>query len=163
MGTDNVDKFNKGAADFYSRSAPISDDNRVYCCQCKKYITPDTVKGDVIYPALPQFKDKLFYQCRDCKNYCGRSNAKLVTIPTPEVRKLRKEVHEIIDPLWKDGMVSRGFVYKCMSDYMGYDYHNSSLSELNEAKKALRAAKTVANKAYIEFLDNINNRKSTKS
>lgn len=164
MGTDNVNKFNKGAADFYnSKKVTKESDKRVYCCQCKDYIKPDTVKGDVIYPNYPQLREKLFYQCRTCKNYCGRSNADFVSIPTPEVRAMRKEVHDIIDPLWRGGLVGRGFVYKCMSEAMGYDYHNSSLSNMNEARKALKAAKSVANKAYVEHLNNINNRKSTKS
>ena len=157
MGSGKLKKFNRSAANYYNGKKydkvykKMADKNReMYCAKCKTNVRADMVTGEVIYPEREDLKMKKFWQCPTCKNYCGYC-ATTMSIPTPELRRARRKIHEVIDPLWKSGMVSRGWVYKNMSEFAGYAFHNGNLTDPNEADKMYRAALKVRNLALIEY------------
>lgn len=47
----------------------------------------------------------------------------LGTIVDSETKKLRMNVHAVIDPLWKSGKMKRGWVYSRLSKAIGRPYH----------------------------------------
>lgn len=47
----------------------------------------------------------------------------LGTIPDAETKKLRMDVHALIDPIWKSGKLKRGQVYARLSKALGKTYH----------------------------------------
>lgn len=40
-----------------------------YCCECRKDVNCEMVKGDVIYPHRPDLYDLNFIRCPICGNY----------------------------------------------------------------------------------------------
>lgn len=66
------------------------------------------------------------YYCKDCDAYVGTHNnttRPLGTMANKELRNKRKEVHALIDPLWKDGKYARSVVYGRLSDALGRNVH----------------------------------------
>ena len=43
-----------------------------YCCECRKDVYCEMVKGDVIYPHRPDLYDLNFVRCPICGNYTGK-------------------------------------------------------------------------------------------
>lgn len=75
------------------------------------------------------------YLCMSCGAYCGvhpHSIYPIGTLADRETRALRSALHAMIDPLWKDGHMSRFKVYKMLSRMMrmpdGEEFHIGNLS-----------------------------------
>lgn len=152
MGSGKLKKFNKNAAEYYNgkKYKKKTPSGQLYCSKCNKTVQAVMVTGADIYPSRPDLAKKKFWQCPTCKNYCSYG-ALQVAIPTPELRDARRKIHKIIDPLWKSGMVSRGWVYKEMSEIAGYPFHNGTLTNPGEADKMYRAALKVRDRALVEY------------
>lgn len=121
----------------------------IECIECGKNVKAVQVTGEVIYPHRSDLYSKLFWQCETCKNYVGchpNSDSPLGFIPTAEVRKARKEIHAILDPLWRSKKIRRGAAYKYISNRMGYEYHNGELRNIEEARKAYKIVAKLHNK-----------------
>lgn len=155
MGSGELKKFNKSAAQYYNGKKYKKQHKpagRLYCSKCGQDIQAVMVTGREIYPNRPDLAQHKYWQCPTCKNYCKYGNLE-VAIPTPELRLARRKVHAIIDPLWKSGMVSRGWVYKNMTEIMGYTFHNGTMTSPAEAEKAERAALKVRDMALIKYAE----------
>ena len=62
--------------------------------------------------------------CAPCKAYCGvhrnsADHAPLGTLANEELRRLRKRLHRIFDPLWTSGKYTRNQAYRMLSDALG--------------------------------------------
>lgn len=71
-------------------------------------------------------KSYMCYLCKKCDAYVGcHNNSKkpLGTMANKELREWRKKTHTTIDPIWRDGVISRGKLYRMMSDHFGFDVH----------------------------------------
>jgi hypothetical protein len=55
-------------------------------------------------------------------------------------------IHDIIDPLWRSGAISRKTVYQAMSERLGREYHTAEIRSLDEANAILIAAREYAAK-----------------
>lgn len=55
-------------------------------------------------------------------------------------------IHDIIDPLWRSGAISRKAVYQAMSDRLGREYHTAEIRSLDEANAILIVARDYAAK-----------------
>lgn len=66
----------------------------------------------------------------------------LGTIPDVETKKLRMEVHAVIDPLWKLGKMKRGHVYARLSKAIGRTYHTGETTA-EDCRKILEIAKNM--------------------
>jgi len=114
----------------------------IECLECNREVHARLTNGKEIYPHRSDLAYKNFYICDICKNYVGcHPNTKqpLGFIPSKEVRRARLLIHQILDPLWKKGLIKRGKAYKYLSDVMGYQYHNGELRSIEEARKAYSA------------------------
>lgn len=122
---------------------------KIWCCNCNKEVWTILTKGKVLYPYIKDIQDKPFWQCKACKGFVGchpedRYNKPLGTIPTPRIKEARKEIHKILDPLWKNAKrrsKKRSALYSELSRYLGYEFHTGEISCIEEAKKIYRFVK----------------------
>lgn len=111
------------------------------CLKCGKKVQVEKVGGKEIYPHRPDLYYLYFYRCPHCHNYAG---TKASVIPTPEIRLARKNIHNLIDPIWQSGLMRRSEIYKRLSRATGTKYHNGSLCSLKVADKAYTEATKIA-------------------
>lgn len=115
---------------------------KIYCCGCKKKVKADIKHGNDIYPHRPDLEHLNFWQCPTCKNYVGchetgAGKSPLGVISTKEVREKRKEIHSILDPMWKSGRYKRRALYKRLTELLGWEYHTAKIRSVEEAEKVL--------------------------
>lgn len=119
---------------------------KTYCCHCEREIEPTRVSGYEIYPHRHELHMLVIWKCDACGNYVSSSKVSggpQGCIPTPAIRKLRKKIHSIIDPIWTYGHATRTAVYRKMGEMLGREFHAGSIRTEAEANEALDAAERV--------------------
>lgn len=84
-------------------------------------------------------KSYMCYFCKECEYYVGCHNntrAPLGTMISKEHCKYRKAVHNKIDPIWREGILTRKEVYQKISKQLGYTYHTGE-ADIETCKKVL--------------------------
>lgn len=127
---------------------------KIYCCGCGKKVKARLAFGGEIYPLRSDLSKIPFWKCDACNNYVGTHHKDrygdrlrpLGSIPTPEVRKVRSRLHDIMDPIWQNHKVSRKSFYKRMSTELGYDYHNGEVRSSEEAEVVIAAFNKVVSR-----------------
>lgn len=120
---------------------------KIYCCECKTNIEARLTNGGEVYPHRPDLFGLPFWRCDTCNNFVGchhksKDRTKpLGCIANQEMKNARMQIHSIIDPLWKDGIMTRSQVYSKLSDALGRQYHTAELSSMKEVDIVLKAAK----------------------
>lgn len=111
---------------------------KIYCCSCQKEIDGRLTTGREVYPSRADLYDNPYWICDCCKNYVGYHHKSSIptkplgTIPTPEIRKLRRTLHKMIDPLWRDGHLNRDEVYSFLSQIVRKEFHVSTINTEEE-------------------------------
>ena len=111
----------------------------IWCCECQKYVEAYLTSGIEVYPHINDLKDTPFWKCVVCGNFVGCHHKTkdptkpLGCIPTPKIKELRKQIHAMMDPLWKSGKIGRRRLYKTISDKLGYEYHTAEIKTTDEA------------------------------
>jgi hypothetical protein len=127
----------------------------INCAECQKQVDARLVSGDIVYPHRKDLSNLKFWQCGFCLNFVGthknsKDNNPLGAIVGSEIKKLRMEIHNIIDPLWKDEFASRKKIYLEMAIYLGLkEYHTANIINKLDADKAIVAA----NKLYDKYIE----------
>lgn len=121
---------------------------RAYCCECRQEVNGIKVKGDVIYPHRVDLYDLEFIQCPICKNYTGRYDGEMPTLPTEYIRSCRYKAHRALDEVWKDKK-KRGEYYSFMSNEFKRDFHWGTVKNDNEADEALSKTLEFLKKAIL--------------
>lgn len=115
---------------------------KIYCVKCDSDVIARKTDGKEIYPHRQDLHYKIFWKCDGCGGYVGshtgdnNNGQPLGVIPTEELRKARMSVHEIIDPIWKNGFATRKEVYKKLRDFLGYEYHSGETKTITECDEA---------------------------
>jgi hypothetical protein len=118
-------------------------DMQIYCCQCAEEVDARLTTGAEIYPHRSDLAGVPFWRCDGCKNYVGCHHKKtggtrpVGNIASPLVRTVRKQIHALLDPLWRDGRRSRGEVYRLISGRLGYQYHTGEIKSWADGQKVL--------------------------
>lgn len=110
---------------------------KAFCCECKKYLNCNIVKGDIIYPHRPDLYDLEYIQCPVCKNYTGKYEGEKPTLPTKHIRSCRYSAHRALDKIWKD-QKKRSEYYGYMSKKFDRDFHWGEIKTDEDADEALR-------------------------
>ena len=123
---------------------------KLYCCGCCEKVEPTLILGDKAYPHRRDLYKLKFWMCEKCLNFVGChkygcGDTPLGCIPTKEIKKLRSQIHSIIDPIWRSGKLKRGKTYKIMSGKLGFKYHTASLRTISECQEALVHAREIKN------------------
>lgn len=113
----------------------------IFCVQCNKKVKAERIFGYSVYVHRWDLREKIFWQCPLCGNYVGshRDGKPLGTIPTPELRRARNEVHRTIDEFWlptKDRR-KRKELYADLSQFLGREYHTGELNSVAECKAVI--------------------------
>ena len=122
----------------------------IYCCGCEKKVTANLVDGSEIYPHRHDLHKLPFWKCRTCENYVGchhktrNRTEPLGCIPTPEIRKARRKIHAVVDPLWRTGPWSRRYLYAEIGERLGRKYHTANIRSVEEAMQVLSVAENLS-------------------
>lgn len=120
----------------------LNKPRKIYCCECEKKVHARLTNGREIYPSRADLHGLPFWKCDACGNYVGcHHKAKnkthpLGVIPTPPLRRWRSKIHAVLDPLWKDRLISRTQAYNEIARRLGLDvFHTANIRTVDEAKE----------------------------
>lgn len=122
---------------------------KIYCCGCAAEVDARLTDGREIYAHRPDLAKLPFWKCDACGNFVGchhktkQRTRPLGCIPTPELRKARGSLHNVIDPMWKCGEFSRGKIYSAISKKIGKKFHTAEIRSVEEAQKVYRAIEQI--------------------
>ena len=117
---------------------------KIYCCECKCEVEARLTNGVETYPHRPDLSHLPFWKCDKCANFVGchyKSKDKrqpLGCIPTNEIKKVRRQIHRTLDPLWESGKYDRKQIYAIISKRIGKTYHTAEIRSLEEANEILK-------------------------
>lgn len=115
--------------------------HQIFCCSCNNNVNARLTNGAEVYPLRDDLHHLPFWKCDKCNNFVGchhktKNNTKpLGNIPSPQLKKARQKIHELLDPLWKSKKINRSKLYKRISSYCGYKYHTAEIKTIIEARK----------------------------
>jgi len=122
----------------------------IYCCGCNEKVEARLTRGSEVYPHRGDLSNLPFWKCDTCRNYIGchhktkKPTQPLGCIPTPEIRRARKHIHALLDPIWQSGRVGRRDLYKQISARIGWKYHTAKIRSIEEARSIYRVIKEFA-------------------
>lgn len=113
----------------------------IYCCGCGDKIEARLTDGKEIYPHRDDLHLLPFWKCDTCQNFVGchhktkNRTQPLGCIPTPEIKKARQRIHQLLDPIWQSGKMERKEVYRYISEKIGWSYHTAKIRSVEEARE----------------------------
>lgn len=119
---------------------------RLWCCQCQIDVDARLTSGAEVYPHRADLADIPRWICDGCLNHVGTHHKTdnptrpLGNIPSPELKRARIAIHNLIDPAWKQKKVKRGALYAHISKEIGREYHTGELKTIDEARRVYRVA-----------------------
>ena len=121
-----------------------SINKKIHCCGCLGKVDAILIKGEKVYPHRADLYELSFWECPTCLNFVGchkhdKNHQPLGCIPTPEIKKLRQQIHKKLDPLWQSGNIKRSYLYNKLTDLLGFKYHTASLRTVDECERTLMA------------------------
>lgn len=120
----------------------------IHCCGCGHVVSARLTDGKEIYPHRKDLYQLPFWKCDACGNYVGchykteNRIRPLGCIPTQAIREARKAIHAIIDPWWKNRVVSRKQVYADLNKEFGPKFRTARIRSIEEANKVLDFVRT---------------------
>lgn len=122
---------------------------KIYCCGCKAEIEARLTDGTEIYPHRPDLAKLPFWKCETCNNFVGchhktkQPTKPLVCIPTQEIKRARKHIHALLDPIWQHKFMPRGKLYAILSEKLGYPYHTAEVRSIEDAREVFRVVRDI--------------------
>lgn len=112
----------------------------LYCTGCEKDVEARLTSGSEMYPHRADLATVPFWVCDTCGAFVGTHHKtknkyrSLGYLATPEIKRWRMRIHQILDPLWKNGLIERGNLYQRLSVALGHDYHTGNIYNVEEAE-----------------------------
>ncbi|MGR5347240.1 zinc-finger-containing protein [Vibrio mediterranei] len=113
----------------------------IYCCNCRCDVAARLTNGRETHPHLLERAHLPYWKCDTCKGAVGTHHKTsdptrpLGVIASPAVNYERREIHRLMDPLWKSNRISRSELYERISKHLGIrDYHTAKIRNVHEAK-----------------------------
>lgn len=119
---------------------------KLWCCACQSDVDARLTDGREVYPHRPDLAELPRWKCDGCGNSVGTHHKTdnplrpLGNIPSPELKRARRHIHELIDPVWKSGRMKRGKLYADLGKRLGYEYHTGEIKTVDEARRVYRVA-----------------------
>lgn len=113
---------------------------QIYCTGCGADVEARLTSGREMYPARPDLARIPFWVCDTCGAFVGthhktkKRTRPLGYLATPEVKRWRMRIHQVLDPLWQSGIIPRGALYKRLSKALGHDYHTGNIYDAEEGE-----------------------------
>lgn len=127
---------------------------KIYCTGCKAEVSARLTDGKEMYPNAPLLADTPFWVCPTCGAFVGTHHKTkekwkpMGVLATPEIKRWRKIIHSILDPIWKEGKASRGSLYAEISGAIGRTYHTGEIYSIEEAKKVYAIVNAIRQRIY---------------
>jgi len=123
----------------------------IRCCGCGgEKIKARLTDGGEIYPHRKDLHGLPFWKCDACGNFVGchyktkNRTQPLGCIPTPELKKARQHIHQLLDPIWESGKMKRKELYAAISERIGWKYHTAQIRSVEEAREIYRIVREYA-------------------
>lgn len=120
---------------------------KLWCCQCQVDVDARLTSGAEVYPHRTDLAHLPRWICDGCGNHVGthhktRNRTRpLGNIPSPEIKKARIAIHNLIDPAWKSGAVRRSAIYAHLGAALGKEYHTGDIRSIEEARRVYAIAR----------------------
>lgn len=117
---------------------------KIYCVGCADTVEARLTDGYEMYPHREDLHGLVFWICDTCGAFVGthRTNNKpLGFLATPEIKIWRKNIHDILDPLWQKRLIRRGKLYAYISKRIGRTYHTAEIYSVDEGKRIYEVVK----------------------
>ncbi|MBS4040385.1 MAG: hypothetical protein KGZ81_07260 [Flavobacteriales bacterium] len=130
----------------------------IYCTGCETEVEARLTDGTERYPHRPDLAELPFWHCDTCGAWVGchhkttNRTLPLGYLATPEILKARIKIHDLLDPLWKSGMIKRGQAYAHIAKRLGYQYHTGEIKSLEEARTVYQIVADLHNQLLKESL-----------
>jgi len=123
----------------------------VKCNYCNQFA--DLVTGEIIYPHRKDLADRKFWKCNPCNAYVGchkpnkihgfKGNEPLGFLARKRLRYWKMEAHKLLDPIWRNKIMTRTETYQCLADKMGIPLEECHIGYfgLQRTKKAVEVLK----------------------
>jgi hypothetical protein len=130
----------------------------IFCTGCGGVVNARLTDGRETYPHRTNLKDVPYFICDHCKCYVGchyksdKKHRPLGAIPTPSLRRARSDLHKVIDPLWKEGLIHRHTLYCMIASRLGMikQFHVGETRSCEE----IRQIKIIVNEIKTELIRN---------
>ena len=119
----------------------------IFCCGCGENVSARLTSGREVYPHRSDLYELPFWKCDICLNFVGCHHKTkdrtrpLGCIPTAEIKKIRQDLHALIDPVWRSGKMSRKDLYAEIGKRLGSKYHAASIQSVDEGEDILRVVR----------------------
>lgn len=118
---------------------------KLYCTGCKKDVTARLTDGQEMYPHRKDLYKIPFWVCTcgafvGCHHKTDKPTRPLGCLATQEIKDARKEIHAIIDPLWRSGKIQRNEIYAMISKQIGKTFHSAEIRTIEEAREVYKVA-----------------------
>lgn len=113
------------------------------------------VSGDRVYGRTGPWSNMRFWYCAPCKAWvgCHKRNSKygfigdepMGRLADYELRRAKRILHSVFDPLWKHKWMSRGVAYKALAKAMGLPAKDCHIGyfDLNQCREAYVAVHNI--------------------
>lgn len=136
----------------------------IYCTGCQEDVEAQLISGADKYPHRLDLAIVPFWECPACKAYVGchyktiETTKPLGYLATPIIIEYRKQIHSIIDPLWrnKGSLVTRDTIYRMLSWHLGHVYHTGEIKTARQAKHILSVVKLIDEAIKYNHLEKYN-------
>jgi zinc-finger-containing domain len=126
----------------------------IWCCACDTEVAASLTNGAKVYPSRSDLMHVPFWICGGCGNFVGTHHRDqnpekrlrpLGVIATPEIKRVRKMIHRILDPLWRpEGGYPRRLLYATIAKRMGWpEYHTAELRSVEDAQAVFQVVKDI--------------------
>lgn len=113
---------------------------QIYCTGCGREVEARLTSGAEMYPHREDLAELPFWVHDECGSFVGthhktkNKTRPLGFLATPEVKKWRKIIHTILDPLWRSGKIKRTKAYAYISNRIDRTYHTGEIYTVEEGR-----------------------------
>lgn len=118
----------------------IDKDKPAHCSSCGCSFDLRLTKGKEIYPKRLDLRNKFYWKCDRCGAYVGCHPGTRRALGTPadaKLRKLRAQVHAVLDPFWKSKKMSRSEAYRSLALVFGFRLVHIGEMDVEQCEKAI--------------------------
>lgn len=125
---------------------------KIWCCECQRDVDARLADGREVYPGHEDLADRKFWKCGTCYNFVGTHyqhhmpalrTEPLGCIAGPAMKRIRHQIHELMDPIWMTKKMRRPKLYGKLDRVVGRVYHTAEIRTLDEARAVYRALQKI--------------------
>lgn len=110
------------------------------CTGCHEIVDARLTNGAEMYPDSPKLAHTPFWIHDACGAFVGTHNKThdhlkpLGSLATKDVKRWRLLIHQMLDPLWREGHITREHAYARISKALGHTYHTGEIYDVEQGE-----------------------------